>query len=342
MRYPPLVMTLGLAVAAIPLIADANLTTHTPLHPDVGLTQKDKKKSNSNAPEEAGRPVLWENRGDLSSLNLFFGVGSEEGQPKPPFKFDKEDLSGTNPKIKVIDASGMKWNIKFDEEVHGEVAASRIVWACGYMVEESYFVRSGKVDGVTGLGRARKFIASDGSFKNGLFEKRPDNVARRRINWTWDANPFAGAKELSGLQMLATMLNNWDMRPANNNVLGMHDKDGNVVDYYIVADWGASFGKMTSAIFTFSKWDLDEYTKQGFIDGVSGGRLKLHYRGRSQSFFKSTPVEHAKWFAGIIGQLTDDQLRDAFRAGEGTPQEVEGFTKRLRQKINELKAAVGA
>jgi hypothetical protein len=53
------------------------------------------------------------------------------------------------------------------------------------------------------------------------------------------------------------------------------------------------------------------------------------------------PVEHAKWFAGIIGQFTDDQFRDAFRAGQGTPDEVEGFTRRLRQKINELKAAVG-
>jgi hypothetical protein len=342
MRCPPLVMTLGLALAAIPLIANANLTIHSSLYANVRLTQKDKKKgkSKSHAPEEAGRPVLWEDRGDLSRLNLFLGVGSEEGRPKPPFQFDKEDVTGTNPKIKVIDANGVKWNIKFDEEVHGEVAASRIVWACGYMVEESYYIKSGRVEGVTKLNRARKFIAPDGSFKDGMFEKRPDDVARRRINWTWDANPFVGAKELSGLQVLATMLNNWDMKPTNNNVLGMSDKDGNVIDYYVVADWGGSFGKM-SAIFTFSKWNLDDYNKQGFIDGVSGGRLKLHYRGRSQGLFKSVPVEHAKWFAGIIDQFTDDQFRDAFRAGEGTPEEVEGFTRRLRQKINELKTAVG-
>jgi hypothetical protein len=342
MPHSPLSVTLGLVLAAIPLIANKNVTTHSALlHSNVPLAQKNEKKGRGNAPEVAGRPVLWEDRGDLSKLNLFFGVGSEEGQPKPPFKFDKEDVTGTNPKIKVIDANGVKWNIKFDEEVHSEVAASRIVWACGYMVEESYFVRSGKVEGVTKLTRARKFIAADGSFKDGMFEKRPDDVARRRNNWTWDANPFVGAKELSALQVLATMLNNWDMRPANNNVLGMYDNDDKVVDYYIVADWGASFGKMTSAIFTFSKWDLDEYAKQGFIDGVSGDRLKLHYRGKSQSLFKSVPIEHARWFAGIIGQLTDDQLRDAFRAGEATQQEVEGFTMRLRQKINELKAAVG-
>ncbi|HKQ74186.1 MAG TPA: hypothetical protein VJ810_10840, partial [Blastocatellia bacterium] len=272
MSHPTLVMTLGLAVAAILLSATASVSTLPYLHADSRLEQKDKKKGKSNAPEAAGRPVLWEDRGDLSKLNLFLGVGSEEGQPRPPFKFDKEDLSGTNPKIKVVDANGVKWNIKFDEEVHGEVAASRIVWACGYMVEESYFVRSGKVEGVAKLDRARKFIASDGSFKDGMFEKRPDDIARRRVNWTWNANPFNGSKELSGLQVLATMLNNWDMKPTNNNVLGMYDKGGKVVDYYVVADWGGSFGKM-SAIFTFSKWNLDDYNRQGFIDGVSGDRL---------------------------------------------------------------------
>src|SRR5262245_37841656 len=304
-------------------------------------SKKEKKsKGESAAPTKAGVPALWEDRGDVSRLNLVLGIGSEAGKPKPPFKFDKEDVTGTNPKIKIIDANGVKWNIKFDEEVHGEVAASRIVWACGFMVEESYFVPSGKVEGVTGLGRARKFIAADGSFKDGMFEKRPDDVARRRINWTWNANPFVGSKELSGQQVLATMLNNWDMKPTNNNVLGVYDKDGKVVDYYVVADWGGSFGKM-SAIFTFSKWNLDDYNRQGFIDGVSGGRLKLHYRGRSQSLFKSVPVEHARWFAGIIGQIRDDQLREAFRAAEGAPAEIEGFTKRLRQKINELKVAVG-
>lgn len=95
-----------------------------------------------------------------------------------------------------------------------------------------------------------------------------------------------------------------------------------------------------SAFFTYSKWNLDDYNKQGFIDGVSGGKLKLHYRGRSQNAFSAVPVEHAKWFAGIISQLSDEQLRQAFRAGAGTPEEIEGFTRRVRQKIDELKSAV--
>jgi hypothetical protein len=38
---------------------------------------------------------------------------------------------------------------------------------------------------------------------------------------------------------------------------------------------------------------------------------------------------------------TPSPLRDAFRAADGAPEEAEGFTKRLRQKINQLKEAVG-
>ncbi len=48
------------------------------------------------------------------------------------------------------------------------------------MVEESYFVPSGKVSGVTGLGRAKKFVGANGSISNAMFEKRPDHIARRR------------------------------------------------------------------------------------------------------------------------------------------------------------------
>lgn len=321
--------------------ASANGNWTAPQKKDKGAKKGKKSAKTSTAPTQAGTPVMWENRGDIAQLNLYYGIGSQDEMPKPPFQFDKEDVTGTNPKIKVIDANGVKWNIKFDEEVHAEVASSRIVWACGYMVEESYFIPSGTVNGVTGLSRAKKFVGSGGSFTNGMFEKRPEDIARRGINWDWDNNPFRGSKELSGLAILNTMLNNWDAKTTNNNVLGMYDDDGKTVnDWYLVADWGGSFGKM-GGFTSHSKWDLNEYNKQAFLDGTSGGQLKLHYSGKMGSSLKSIPIEHARWFAGIIGQLSDDQIRDAFRAAGASPNEIEGFSRRLRQKISELKSAVG-
>jgi len=309
-----------------------------------GKKAKRKAKRTGNAPTKIGVPAIWEDQSDISSLDLFWGIGGPDLAPKPPFTFDKEDMSGTNPKIKVFDANGVKWNIKFDEEVHAEVAASRIVWACGYMVEESYFVPSGKVQGVQGLTRAKKWIGSDGSFTDGMFEKRPDTITRRRTPWEWDSNPFTGTKELSGLSILNTMLNNWDAKTENNNVLAMYDEEGTTIqEWYIVTDWGGTFGKMGGSLaLNKTKWDVDDFRKQSFIDGVSKGSIKFHYSGKMRSALKSIPLEHARWFAGIVGQLTDEQLRAAFKAAGATEMEVASFAARLREKINELKAAVGS
>jgi hypothetical protein len=306
-----------------------------------GSKKEKKSKKSPNAPSEPGTPALWEDRGDVSQLNLFWGIGGEEGSPKPPFQFDKEDMTGTNPKIKVIDANGIKWNMKFDEEVHAEIASSRIVWAAGYMVEESYFVPSGKVDGVTGLSRAKKFVGSDGTFTNAMFEKRPDNIARRRINWSWDSNPFVGSKELSGLAILNCLLSNWDAKTTNNNVLGMYGDDGkSVKDWYLVADWGGTFGK-TGSFMSHTKWDLMDYSKQAFLEGGSGNTVKFHYSGKMGSSLKNIPRDHVVWFTGIVGKLSDDQIRDAFKAAGATQAETEGFSAQIRKRINELKSIAG-
>src|SRR5262245_6958763 len=48
-----------------------------------------------------GTPTLWRNPGDIASLDLYWGIGGADKAPKPPFKFVKEDTTGTNPKIKV-------------------------------------------------------------------------------------------------------------------------------------------------------------------------------------------------------------------------------------------------
>jgi hypothetical protein len=328
----------GIAVVnhSIPASAKSGVSA-SPQKKEKGSKKEKKSKAESAAPTQAGVPALWADRGDISKLNLVMGIGSEEGMPKAPFQFDKEDTSGTNPKIKIIDANGVKWNLKFDEEVHAEIAASRLAWACGYMVEESYFVPSGKVDGVNGLGRAAKFVSSDGSFTNAMAEKRPDNVARRRVNWDWGSNPFAGTKELSGLAILNCLLSNWDAKTTNNNVLGMYDGEGSVKDWYLVADWGGTFGK-TGGFLSHSKWDLADYSKQRFIDGAKGGSISFHYSGK-MSALRSIPVDHARWFVGIVGQLSDNQIKDAFRAAGATQAETEGFTAQIRKRINELQGA---
>ncbi len=48
------------------------------------------------------------------------------------------------------------------------------------------------------------------------------------------------------------------------------------------------------------------------------------------------PVEHARWVGSLLGQLTDEQLRDAFRAANFDAATVEGYVRALRERINQL------
>jgi hypothetical protein len=50
---------------------------------------------------EEGVPVLWQHPNDISSLNLFYGVGGKEHQPQGKFKFIKEDTGGTNRNLEM-------------------------------------------------------------------------------------------------------------------------------------------------------------------------------------------------------------------------------------------------
>src|SRR5262245_38079124 len=90
--------------------------------------------------------VLWRDPGDIGEKDLFWGVGSAERKPAPPFTFIREDTSGTRPKVLVHDASNVEWSVKFPgnspdgNEVHAEIAAGRLMWALGFFVDEHYFV----------------------------------------------------------------------------------------------------------------------------------------------------------------------------------------------------------
>src|SRR5687767_8464673 len=198
------------------------------------------------APADASLPaVLWRDPGAIGSLDLFWGSGAEARAPQGPFTFVEEDTTGTNPKITVKDARGSGWDMKFDEEVHAEVAANRIVWALGYLVEDQYFVREGTVTGATGLTRAAKFIGPGGAFKNARFRARNPDTPRTEEEWTLHKNPFVGTRELSGLAILMTLINNWDIQGSRNNkILRATVPGGGVERRFLVADLGATFGRM--------------------------------------------------------------------------------------------------
>ena len=297
------------------------------------------------AADAGPRPVLWKDPGTISSRDLFWGGGSPEQAPQPPFTFIKEDTGGTKPKVHVKDARGVTWTVKFPgeeashNEVHAEIAAARLTWALGYFVEEMYFVPEGRVEGATNLKRAAAHLGPDGTFRTARFEKRPPHIVRTDRRWTFDRNPFVGTKELSGLKILTTALSNWDASAANSEILRVTG-DAGVEDWYVLTDLGSTFGQMglPSSLSRHTRWNLTDYRDQKVVDRAGRDVVRLRYQGAAA--IRDVPTAHARWFSQQAAQLTPEQVRQAFKSAGASEEDVAAFSATFVSKISQLQAAL--
>jgi hypothetical protein len=51
---------------------------------------------------------------------------------------------------------------------------------------------------------------------------------------------------------------------------------------------------------------------------------------------RSIPVAHARWIGSLLRELSDEQLRDAFRAANYSEGVRESYVAALRERINQL------
>jgi hypothetical protein len=145
------------------------------------------------------------------------------------------------------------------------------------------------------------------------------------------------------------LMNNWDLKVDNNKVVRPDKKGGEDRDerIYYVGDLGATFGK-TGAIARELHFPHDppagskdkpaEYAHQSFIEGVRGGAVRFHYKGKDPSALKGISVENARWMGSMLTRLSDRQLADAFRAGGYSQPETSTLVSAMRARINELQA----
>lgn len=298
-------------------------------------------------------PVLWRTPGNISSLDLFYGQGGKDKQPKEPYIFLKEDMNGTNPKFDVRDANGKKWRVKEGEEAQPEVVASRLLWAVGYYVNDDYVVPGGTVQNL-------KMKRGDGSLKagtltNARFSRKPGGQEKIGI-WEWKTAPFYGTREFNGLRVMMAVMNNWDLKDVNNAVY-MDSRNNQQV--FLVSDIGATFGSNgVSWTKSRSKGNLDSFKASGFIQRKTDatvdfstpkrptGMLLATLGATSKSFAMrkdldwighDIPIQDARWIGGLLGQLSHQQLVDAFRAGNFPQEEADAYVEIVQARIDELK-----
>ena len=89
------------------------------------------------------------------------GSGGKNHKPGTKFKFIKESSEGTSPKFEVEDEHGAKWKVKLGPEVKSETAATRLVWAVGYFVDDDYYRPQIHVQGLMPLSRGQEFVSGD-------------------------------------------------------------------------------------------------------------------------------------------------------------------------------------
>lgn len=297
------------------------------------------------ASDSPATAVLWQMPGRIGISDWIWGPGGEERAPRPPYQFISEDFNGTNPKIRVRDAKGDQWIVKFGSETHSDVFASRLLHACGYFVQPSYFVASGVVAGVTELKRAKPFISKDGGFVYARFKLRRHKslVPDEDRGWSWVDNPFLGTHELRALKILAMLTSNWDAKDgrdgpqSNMRVFSERTSPGRSI--YVFDDWGSSMGKWGS-FFERDKWDSAGYEKQtkDFVKGVNTRRaVEWGYGGKHDEDIKNgITVEDVRWLLQYLSPITDEELRSGLRASGGNERDIESFTVSIRDRIRQL------
>jgi hypothetical protein len=271
-----------------------------------------------------GKPVLWEPV-DVSAQNLLLGPGRNAMQPDlSRVTFIKEEKGGYSKKYRIKDGSGRVWVAKLGKEAQSETAAIRLLSAVGYKTEVNYLV-------------PRMTVPGKGTFTNVRLEARPDDVDRKG-EWRWDKNPFKGTNELQGLKIMMAFLNNWDMKNSNNVILETGDEK-----QYAISDLGVSFGKTGVNKFAWLRWigrsrnAPNDYAKAKFIKGVNrDGRVKIHFNGKNHDELDHITVANARWLADLLTQLSDRQIRDAFRAANYSQANINLLTRAVKDRIAQL------
>lgn len=310
---------LGRMSAAIVLVAVTAGCFPGPSGPAESTEQKDKPADKSQARPNIAE--LWEDPGDVTSRDLFYGRGGKALLPSSttPFEFKAIDTVGYSAGYDVVDPQGREWAVKIGDEAQPEVVSSRVLWAAGYHQPVMYFMPEWTLT----QGPVTKPLP--GRFRYGHDYKSAGD-------WSWTENPFFGTREFKGLVITNLLLNNWDIKQTNNRIYDMAE-GFTPSRWYVTQDIGASLGK--SAWPVGNRNNVDDFESQRFVIGVDNGRVQFDYHARHRDLMANITPADVIWICEILDKISDRQWDDAFR-GAGYPKETsDRYIRKLKSKIQE-------
>ncbi len=238
--------------------------------------------------------------------------------------------------------------MKLGPEARPETVASRLVWSVGYFANEDYFLPVLQVQNMQRLHRGKSLVSKDGTMHN-VRMKRHLADEKKIGEWSWSKAPFRDTQEWYRLRVLMAIMNNWDLKDINNAVY--QSKSEPLEERYLVSDLGASFGP--TGLNSTSKGDPKAYCESKLIKSVSGEYVDFNIPSApAMNFYivlpelarrmslvwlgRHIPRTDARWMGQQLAKLSPKQIRDAFRAGGYSAQEVEELSTTLERRIAEL------
>jgi hypothetical protein len=279
-------------------------------------------------PTAAQVAQLWVEPVDLAERDLFAGPwGLEQGpDPAAPYTFVAKKkqgfFAGFSPGYTVRGPGHVEWSAKQGPEAQAEVTASRLVWALGFHQPAVYFLEQWTLAGGD----------KPGAQTRARF--RPKIKALDKVGeWGWLSNPFMGTPAHQGLLVMMVMLNNSDLKSAQNVIYDLERPREGAQRWYVVQDLGHSFGE--TGKFRADRNDIVKFETEAFTKGVEKGRVKFNWSGFHGDLLADITPADVHWTCERLGRLTDAQWQDAFRAGGYEPTLAERYIRRFKQKIAE-------
>jgi hypothetical protein len=279
-------------------------------------------------PADAPVATLWQRPIDLGERDLLSGPWGRDSAPNPRDIYTLLEVkhTGINPGLTVRDSEGRQWSVKQpfgegDDEGPTEVVLSRVLSAVGYHQPPVYYLRSFTVRDDWGI-----HTEVGGRFR------LKTKALKDRGEWSWQQNPFVGTTPYQGLLAVLLMFNSSDLKNSNNTVYEYRPAGGQRELWYVVRDIGTALG--STGRFAPIKSDPDAFEHHGFIAGVRGGLVQFVYRGWHQELVRDriTPAD-VRWASDLLAALTEQQWRDAFRAGGYAEPIAQRFIAALERRI---------
>jgi|TARA_B110000091_G_scaffold191807_1_gene215813 hypothetical protein len=304
--------------------------------------------SNINPNETAyWKPINEDKHRSFNALSKLKGINSGK---EMAVIFKKLNYSGSAPKIRTYDLNlDDEWSLKWGDEVHTDVAASRIFAAIGYDIDHPYCYKNGKLmlifDGSRSINNWEQlrdsisaiydtdlepFFLEEGTVNQKMATENNElsgyvgNNYVKFIKCGLEARPDRVKRlgtflpdqlynhkrlELRGALLLHAFIGNWDTRKENTLLTTVHDGNYNYDVSAVFSDLGASFGVSYSILFADFKVGL-----------VNEFPWEVAFKKKNKVFLKNPinefPISYSsvdyndlRWMAKQISHLDSLTLR---------------------------------